>query len=196
VHAIIRAAAEVQAVIGAEGGSSIEGAGIASVSVPAARMSDAERLQLGNLLENMQACWMRDRSSTRNAVTTLLARMDRHHREWRFDDPFELRLCVGFLDDCRVAPGELQIVLRRRSQAAVIPTWALAALGPYVASSVKIGRPDTLSSDAALERWVSIRLVDRRGDGIPNVAARALFGAWLNIAKAGPSARDTLISPD
>lgn len=186
-QAIIQTASEVQRLIDANQTGSSTSAGTTGVLVPAARMSDAERLQLGHLLKNMQASWLSDRDQTRSAVALLVDRMDRHHREWRFRDPNELRQCAVFLEGCKIAPGELQIVLRRRSQAAGLPIWALAALGPYAASCVKAGQPDTLSSDAALEQWVCIRLVDRRGDGIPNVAARALFAAWLNMAAAAPS---------
>lgn len=187
VQAILSTASEVRTLIGANQIDPIASAGPDGVLVPVARMSDAERLQLGHLLKNMQASWLSDRDQTRSAVALLVDRMDRHHREWRFHDPNELRQCAKFLEGCKIAPGELQIVLRRRSQAAKLPAWALAALGPYAASCVKVGRPDTLSSDPALEQWVCIRLVDRCGDGIPNVAARALFAAWLNMAAAAPS---------
>lgn len=182
VQAIILTASEVQTLVGAKRVGPIANTNTPGVIMPAARMSDAERLQLGHLLKNMHASWLRDRNRMRSAVALLVDRMDRHHREWRFRDSSELRLCAAFLEDCKIAPGELQIVLRRRSQAAELPSWALAALGPYAASSVKVGLPDTLSSDATLEQWVCIRLVDRRGDGIPNVAARALFAACLSMA--------------
>lgn len=181
VSAILRAAPEICLLVGAEPTPPDARNDVQGVRMPGARMNEAERLQMEHLLRNMQARWLHDRHLTQGTIALLMDCMDRHHREWRFNDPRELRQCTIFLQDCHVAPNELQIVLRRRDPGAEIPHWALSALGPYVASAVKVGQPDTLSSDAALAQWVCLRLVDRRGDGIPNVAARALFAAHLNM---------------
>lgn len=181
VSAILRAAAEIGLLVGAEPTSPDARTDVQGVRMPAARMNDAERLQMDHWLMNMQARWLHDRRCTQDTIALMMDCMDRHHREWRFNDPRELRQCTMFLQDCHVAPNELQVVLRRRDPHAETPHWALIALGPYVASAVKVAQPDTLSSDAALAQWVCLRLVDRRGDGIPNVAARALFAAHLNM---------------
>lgn len=183
VAAILQAASETYLLVGGQLATPTASTDIPGVIMPAARMNDAERLQLGHLLMNMQERWLlQERKLTQDTIALLLDCMDRHHREWRFNDPAELGRCAAFLQDCHVAPDELQIVLRRRDPSAEIPHWSLTALGPYVTSAVKVGQPDTLSSDAALAQWVCLRLVDRHGDGIPNVAARALFAAHLNMA--------------
>lgn len=182
VSASLRAAPEICLLVGGQLAPPTARTDIAGVIMPTARMNEAERLQLGHLLINIRERWLQDRKLTQDTIALLMNCMDRHHREWRFNDHDELGRCAAFLQDCHVAPKELQIVLRRRDPSAEIPHWALTALGPYVACAVKVGQPDTLSSDAALAQWVCLRLVDRYGDGIPNVAARALFAAHLNMA--------------
>ena len=183
VTAMIAAAVELRALIGAEltetPGSDAAPEG---VWISKERMNPAERSQAHHLLLNIQECWNRDPITTRDAVSLLVLRTDRHHREWRFCDPDEVDRCLTFLANCKVGPYELQIVLRRRHQTAQVPAWAHHVLGRYAASAVKIGNPDTHTSDESLERWIGFRLVDRRGDGIPNVTARALFSAWVNMA--------------
>jgi hypothetical protein len=87
-----------------------------------------------------------------------------------------------------VASDEVQVVLRRRDPAAMLPGWALKPLGMHRDAAVELRSPDTASSDAALDRWLSVRLVDRKGHGIPNIVARALFAARVNMEVWGKAA--------
>ena len=98
-----------------------------------------------------------------------------------FCDAGALATYARFLAACDVSASEVQIVLRRRNAVCDLPGWARRVLRPYGTSPVKRALPDTESSDAALSRWVSLRLIDREGQGIPNVASRAMFAAWLNL---------------
>ena len=111
----------------------------------------------------------------------MIRQTNRHHREFSLNQPNQLALLCEFLEGIGAASNEVQIVLRRRDASATVPSWALEPLGMYRDAAVEVRAPDTASSDAALERWLSIRLVDRKGHGIPNIVARALFAARVNM---------------
>ena len=183
VRNIIDAAGEMQTLVGATTAEETAiDAEVQGVLMPTMRMNDAERSQMRHLLRNLQDVWYCAPEQTQAAIALLIERMDRRHREWRFCNQQELDCCVTLLAACRIEPTELQIVLRRRHQSASIPAWAKPVLGRYASSSVKVALPDTLTSDEGLDRWICLRLVDRRGNGIANVTARVLFAATLNIA--------------
>lgn len=157
------------------------GEALTEVVIPQDRMNAAERLQLDILLRNIETLARRDRDFAGRGVRIHLERTNRHHGEVTFCDAGALATYARFLSACDVAANEVQIVLRRRTTACDLPGWAKRALGQYGISPVKRALPDTESSDEALSRWVSLRLIDRKGQGIPNVASRAMFAAWLNL---------------
>ena len=163
------------------GSVNASGVRLPEVVIPRDRMNAAERLQLDILLRNIEALARRDQDLAERGVRIHLERTNRHHGEVTFCDAGALATYARFLSACDVAANEVQIVLRRRTTACDLPGWARRALGPYGISPVKRALPDTESSDTALSRWVSLRLIDRKGQGIPNVASRAMFAAWLNL---------------
>ena len=145
------------------------------------RMNEAERLQLYHLTLNIEALWRRCPLLARQGVQLMIRQTNRHHREFSLNQPSQLALLCEFLEGIGAASDEVQIVLRRRDASATVPSWALEPLGMYRDAAVEVRAPDTASSDAALERWLSIRLVDRKGHGIPNIVSRALFAARVNM---------------
>jgi hypothetical protein len=152
------------------------------------RVNDAERLQLRHLTLNLEALWRRCPQLARQGVQLMIDRTNRHHREVAHDPPDHLALLCECLEGIGVASDEVQVVLRRRDPAAMLPGWALKPLGMHRDAAVELRSPDTASSDAALDRWLSVRLVDRKGHGIPNIVARALFAARVNMEVWGKAA--------
>lgn len=152
------------------------------------RMNEAERLQLRHLTMNIEALWRRRPQLAMQGVQLMIERTNRHHREVALDQPDQLSLLCECLEGIGVASDEVQVVLRRRDPNAMLPGWAVKQLGMYRDAAVELRSPDTASSDAALERWISFRLVDRKGHGIPNIVARALFAARVNMEVWGKAA--------
>ena len=160
-----------------------------AVVMPEARMNEAERLRLDHLVGNIEVSWRNDPQLVVDAIGLIFERTSRLHEELTLQDPQQLSVALTFFERCGVAPCDLQFVLRRRDNNAALPEWAAALLGRYVATPTKVLPPDTRSSDAALAKWLRIRLVDRQGQALPKVFARAMFTAWLNISAASADAK-------
>lgn len=151
---------------------------------PDVRMNAAERLQVETLSQNIEVVWRREPKLVVDAVGIIMDRITRLHEEIALTDPLQLQTVLAFFHQCGMTTHDLQFVLRRRNGENQLPGWAAGLLSPYACSTVRLLPPDTRSSDAALEKWLRLRLVDRKGQAIPNVLKRALFTAWVNMSVA------------
>jgi hypothetical protein len=189
INAAIRASAGVADWIGAKVVRPASDA-LPTVQMPSARMNQAERLQLDHLVHNTHAAWRSAPRLVVNAIGLILDRTTRLHEELTLCDPEQLKTALAFFGHCGVEPRDLQFVLRRRSSSATIPDWAAPLLGAYAPTPVRVLPPDTKASDASLAQWLRIRLVDRKGQAIPQVLARAVFTAWVNLSAASASGNE------
>ena len=189
ISAAIRAGADIADSLGAKV-ERLSGDALPTVQMPSARMNQAERLRLDHLVHNIHAAWRSDPRLVVNAIGLILDRTTRLHEELTLYDPEQLKTALAFFGHCGVEPRDLQFVLRRRSSSATIPDWAAPLLGAYAPTPVRVLPPDTKASDASLAQWLRIRLVDRKEQAIPQVLARAVFTAWVNLSAASASGNE------
>ena len=192
-EASIRAVIEASVQLHEWAGATLPAAGadgLAGVHLPPCRMNEAEQTQLDHFVRNIEEAWTRDPTLATDAVGLLLDRTTRLHHEVAVKDPHHLVTVVRFFKACRIAPEEIQIVLRQRHDRVTCPPAFAGLLDIYAASQVKVGLPDTDSSDMALARWIRLRLVDRKGQALSNVLVHAVFTAWLNMCAAASSGLD------
>lgn len=150
-------------------------------SITETRMNEAERTQLRHLCQNIEDLHRRDPELVAQGIAVIQQRTTRLHHEVALDNNADAQIVLKFLHACAVAEDELQIVLRRRVEDKSLPSWLAGDLGPYAGSTIKLGAPDTRTSDATLHRWVRLRLVDRAGHAISKVFRRAVWTAQTNI---------------
>jgi hypothetical protein len=183
VKAALEASAGLAGWVGATA-QPIAGEALPVTQMPSARMNEAERVQLDHLVRNIEAAWRGDPTLVVNAVGLVFDRTTRLHHELTLCDPEQLTTALTFLRRCGVGPEDLQFVVRRRTGRAEVPCWAKPLLGRFEATPIKVLPPDTKASEASLARWLRIRVVDRKGQAIPQVMARAVFTAWVNMTAA------------
>jgi hypothetical protein len=165
------------------------------VQMPVTRMNTAERLQLDHLVRNIESAWQIEPELIVRAVGLILDRTTRLHEELTLREPAQLKTALAFFSRCGIKPLDLHFVLRRRGGIATVPDWAAPLLGAYRSTPVKVLPPDTDASDSSLARWLRIRLVDKKGQAIPKVMARAVFTAWVNMT-AAPAGRMLLAASE
>jgi len=158
--------------------------GLSMVLMPETRMNSAERLHLDHLVQNIETVWRHDPTLAINAVGLIIDRTTRLFEELTLQDPGDLRTALKFFERCGITARDLQFVLRRRDGSSALPSWALGCLGPYGSVQTVVLAPDTRTSSASLEKWLRIRLIDRKGQALSQVLRRAMFTAWVNICTA------------
>lgn len=186
-EAFIRTVMEASAGISQWVGASVtvnENDSLGMTGLPNMRMNEAERLHLEHLIRNMEMVWRRDPRLAVDAVGLIMDRTTQPHEEVTLQDPLQLETALSFFHQCGIVARDLQFVLRRRNGNAALPAWAAESLGPYTSVTFRVLPPDTRSSDDSLEKWLRIRLVDRKGQALSQVLRRATFAAWVNMSAA------------